>query len=314
MSLPLVSIVIPAYNATRTLRATVQSALEQTFQDFEIVIVDDGSKDETFKLAQELANEDSRIKALTQPNGGAAAARNAGIEAARGKYVALLDADDLWLADKLNRQVEFLEANQNVFAVQCGALFVNDAMQVLSVRQCTDTGNSFRESLLFENIPAFLSALIARRDKLIEVGMFDTKLEILEEWDMALKMSRFGKMRSIVEPLVLYRVHAGNRHSNVGIHIKPGQLILQRLFDDPTIPDDVLQNRRRIYGTFYRTLAGGYFNQKQYKQFVSWFIKSVTTDPHQIAYMLQLPLRILARRRSRALAGDKTLTVSKPSS
>lgn len=297
MSEPLVSVVIPAYNAARTLTATVESALAQTVQDFEIVIVDDGSRDATLEVARSIA--DPRVRVLSQANGGAAAARNTGVRAATGEYVALLDADDLWLPHKLERQLTVLESAPGVDAVQCGALFVNDELELIDIRPCTDTGRSFVETLLFENLPAFLSALVVRRDRLIEVGMFDAGLEILEEWDMALKMARYCNMRSVEEPLVKYRVHAGNRHSNVAIHIKPGLLVLERLYADPTLPPEIKSLRAQAYGTFYRTLAGGYFNNKQYAEFARWTFKSLATDPSQIVYMSQLPLRRLQRRRSR---------------
>jgi glycosyltransferase involved in cell wall biosynthesis len=297
MSDPLVSIVIPAYNAARTLEATVQSALKQTVTDIEVIIVDDGSTDDTLAVGRRIA--DSRVKVISQRNGGASSARNAGIRAATGKYVALLDADDLWVPHKLERQLEVLETNLGVHAIQSGAYFVDDNLQVLSVQRCTDTGRSFEETLLFKNLPAYLSALMVRRDRLIEVGMFDTELEILEEWDMALKMSRFCGMRSVEEPLVLYRVHAGNRHRNVDIHIKPGLLVLQRLFADPGLPPTIKKLRSRSYGTFYRTLAGGYFNIGKYASFIRWAVTSLITDPAQVVYMAQLPLRRLRRWHSR---------------
>ncbi len=304
---PLVSIIIPAYNAAKTLEATVQSVFEQTLQDFEIIITDDGSKDNTLEVAREIAASDSRVKVIAQENGGAAAARNTSLQAAIGKYAALLDADDLWLPEKLDRQIEFLEANPEIQAVQCGAFFVNNELSVLSVHHCTDTGNSFRETLLFQNLPAFLSALTARRDRIMEVGMFDTELEILEEWDMALKMARFCAMRSITDPLVKYRVHEGNRHRNVDIHIKPGLLVLQRLFAEPDLPPEIKDLQQQAFGTFYRTLAGGYYNSKQILPFIRWTFKSLFTDPAQIRYMLKLPLRIARRRLSRRLVTETEL-------
>jgi glycosyltransferase involved in cell wall biosynthesis len=299
MSAPLVSVVIPAYNAARTLEATVASALAQTVQDLEIVIVNDGSRDDTLAVARSLS--DPRIHVVDQPNGGAAAARNTGLQAASGRYVALLDADDLWLPDKLERQLRVLETELEVQAVQCGAYFVNDAMEVISVQPCTDTGRSFEETLLFRNLPAFLSALVVRRDRILEVGGFDTDLEILEEWDMAIKMSRYCAMRSVCDPLVLYRVHAGNRHWNVDIHIRPGLKVLEGLFVDPSLPPEIRRLRRRAYGTFYRTLAGGYFNQRNLTAFLRWSAAALATDPSQALYMAALPLRRLRRRPRHAL-------------
>lgn len=294
MSTPLVSVVIPAYNAARTLAATVRCALAQTGTDLEVVIVDDGSRDDTLAVARSLT--DPRVQVLSQPNGGAAAARNTGLRAASGRYVALLDADDLWLPDKLRRQLALLEAEPRVEAVQCGAYFVNDALEVISVQPCTDTGHSFEETLLFQNLPAFLSALVARRDRVLELGGFDTDLEILEEWDMALKMSRFCGMRSIADPLVLYRVHAGNRHRNVDIHIRPGFKVLEGLFSDAALPEPIRRLRRRAYGTFYRTLAGGYFHQRNLRPFLRWSAAALLADPAQAFYMAAMPLRRRHRR------------------
>lgn len=302
MSAPLFSVVIPAYNAARTLEATVRSAANQTVRDLEIVIVDDGSRDDTLAVARAIA--EPRVRVLTQPNGGAAAARNTGIEAATGKYVALLDADDLWVPAKLERQLEVLESGGSTHASQCGAYFVNNELQVLSVHPCPEGPQPLVDTLLFKNLPAFLSALVVRRDRLVEVGMFDTALEILEEWDMALKMSRFCGMWNVEEPLVLYRVHAGNRHRNVDIHIKPGLLILQRLFAEPSLPPEIRRMRARIYGTFYRTLAGGYFNAGQLPQFARWSAASFAMDPAQLLYMAALPLRRLQRRQSRQSPGS----------
>ncbi len=304
MSAPKVSVVIPAYNASRTLRATVKSALAQTMNDLEIVIVDDGSKDDTLAVARELESE--RVRVVAQPNGGAAAARNTGIGHARGEWVAFLDADDLWVPAKLERQLAHLEEFPASDAIQCGSYFVDDDLRLLYVERCTDTGNSLEESLLFKNLPAFLSALMVRRTRLLEFGMFDTRLEILEEWDMALKASRYCAMRSVPDPLVLYRVHPGNRHRNVQIHIKPGHIILEGLFAEENLPREIRRMRRKVYATFYRTLAGGYHNAGNRPEFLRWTARALRLDPTQIFYMMAMPIRRLQRKYSRlpAAAGD----------
>ncbi|HYG55797.1 MAG TPA: glycosyltransferase family 2 protein [Burkholderiales bacterium] len=105
---PAVSVILPAYNAAATLGFAVQSVRRQTWRDWELIVVDDGSRDGTAELAQELARLEGRLRLIRQPNRGVSAARNAGIEAARGRYLAFLDADDLWLPRKLARQLEFM--------------------------------------------------------------------------------------------------------------------------------------------------------------------------------------------------------------
>src|SRR5215211_6980478 len=112
--MPVVSVVIPAYNARTTLAATLDSARSQSFRDLEIIVVDDGSTDETLSVAKAAAASDARIIVLTRPNGGVAASRNLGIHSARGEYIAPLDADDIWHPTKIEKQVRVLRNNPNV--------------------------------------------------------------------------------------------------------------------------------------------------------------------------------------------------------
>lgn len=286
---PIVSVVIPAFNAAKTIAGTLSSVLAQTLGDFEVVVVDDGSSDGTAQIAASLG--DPRIRIITQHNHGAAGARNTGITAARADLVAFVDADDLWLPPKLERQVSLLRADPRAEAVQTAAYFVDDQLRVLSVRPCLDAIDSLARSLRFENLPAFASSVLVRRRCLLEIGMFDPDLVILEDWDLALRLSRRASLRGIEEPLVLYRVHPGNRSRNVGIHIAPGATILQRLFSDPDLPPDIRRMRRRAYGSFYRMLAGGYVNAGSLDISMRWALRAVAQDPRQLVYLLAMPVR-----------------------
>lgn len=290
---PLVSVVVPAYNAVRTLAATLQSVLDQTVQDFEVIVVDDGSSDGTVEVAQ--AVDDQRIRVIVQENGGAGAARNTGIADAAGTWVAFLDADDVWLPIKLERQLAYLSGFADVHAVQAGALFVDDSLEVLHARRCTPSKDALWETLLFQNLPAFLSTLLIRRSILEEIGYFDTELEILEEWDMAIRASRFANMGSIEEPLCLYRLHPGNRSLNLDIHIAPGLLVLERLFADPDLPERVRAGRRLIYAHFYTMLAGGALKVGRYRECAHWGFRALRTDLRSGKYMAKLPVRRIKR-------------------
>lgn len=296
---PLVSVIIPAYNVSRTLTATVQSVFEQTLQDFEIIIVDDGSKDNTLEVAQLIAEKDSRVKAMAQANGGASSARNTAIRAAQGKYIALLDADDLWVPHKLERQLEILENGKEVYAVQSGAFFVDDNLELISVRPCSETKDALLETLLFQNMPNNMSTLVIKREMFEKMGYFDTELEILEEWDMAIKVARNCNLVSIEEPLSLYRVHAGNRSRNLDIHIKPGHKVLERLFSDSSLPAHIKAKRRLIYSHFYTMLSGGALKIGKTGEAFKWALKSLSYHPSSLRYMVALPLRKLQRNTSR---------------
>ncbi len=297
MNEPLVSVVIPAYNAARTLKATVQSVFEQTLQDFEIIIVDDESKDNTLVVTQSI--EDSRVKVISQPNGGAAAARNTGIKAAKGKYVALLDADDLWMPHKLERQLAVLTSKKDVTAVQSGVYFVNDDLEILSVRPCFKSKDVLLETLLFQNLPGLMSTLIVERSAFEKIGYLNTKLVILEDWELAIRLSRYCNLQSVEEPLALYRQFPGNRSKNLSIHIEPGYIVLDRLFNDPSLPTHIKKQKKLVYSTFYTMLCGGAFNGGKYGESFKWGAKALVTHSSALSYMASLPLRRLQRNSSR---------------
>jgi len=300
---PLVSVVIPAYNAARTVVSTVQTVLDQTVRDLEVVVVDDGSSDDTVEVARGI--DDPRVRVVARENGGAAAARNTGIAEAKGTWVAFLDSDDQWLPVKLERQLAYVDAHPDVHAVQTGAYLVDDDLQVHHVRRCRPSRDALWESLLFRNLPAFGSTLMIRRSKLVEIGCFDTNLEILEDWELAVRSARYCNLRSIEEPLTLYRTHPGNRSRNLDIHLAPGELVLGRLFADPDTPERIRAGRREIYAHFYTMLAGGALKVGRYGECGRWTIRALRSDPRSIKYIAELPVRrasrfvsgVVARRR-----------------
>ncbi len=292
---PLVSTVIPAHNADKTIDEAIRSVLTQTFLSQEIIVVDDGSVDNT-RLSVEAFGD--RVTYVGQKQGGAAAARNTGIRVARGEFIAFLDADDVWLPQKLERQLAVMLANPGIGAVQCGARYVDNVLRTLEVRTCVTDGDVLMDTLRFRNLPAFMSALVMRRSCLDRIGPLDSSLEILEDWDMAIKAARFCNLASLADALVLYRVHPGNRSRNVDIHVAPGLSILGRLYADPTIPQRIRGAERQVYGTFYRMLSGGYFRSRRLSPFLRWCALSLLRDPGQAAYMVAYPLRLLRRRMS----------------
>jgi len=295
---PLISVVIPAYNSERTIADTVHSALAQEDVRVEVLVVDDGSIDNTVAVAESIG--DTRVRVISKVNGGAPSARNAGIAEAKGEWVALLDADDLWVTHKLKTQLAALNAAANGFAAHAGAYLVDDDMNVLQIRRCTESpNNNLIAYLLFQNLPAVASSWVIRRDVLNEIGGFDAGLVILEDWDLSIKLARYGEPLNIPEPLTLYRQHPANRSRNLEIHIAPGLIVLARVFADPSLPPEIRARKREIYARFYAMLCGGAFRVQRWRACAYWGLRAVSTDPRVIMYIAALPLRHVSRRLTR---------------
>jgi glycosyltransferase involved in cell wall biosynthesis len=173
----LVSVVIPAYNAALHIRETLASVLAQSHRNLDIVVVDDGSTDETAQIVKEVAAKDCRIRLIRRTNGGVARARNSGIEEARGEYIAILDADDIWHAEKIDKQLAvFHEQGAKIGLVYCWYREIDDAGRILSnVMSPPYTGNVYA-ALILSNFVGGGSAALIRRTCVEEIGGFDSSL------------------------------------------------------------------------------------------------------------------------------------------
>lgn len=291
---PAVSVVIPAYNASRTIAETLESALAQTLADIEVIVVDDGSSDDTAEVIRR--HEDPRVRLLQRPNGGVASARNAGIELARGDWLAFLDSDDIWLPHKLERQLELMSVHPGCQASEGSAYFVDDELKPLKLRRCVPVDDPLLSFLRFQNLPNAASSWVVRRSLIEEIGPFNADLVILEDWEFSLRLARYAKPLCIEEPLTLYRVHPGNTSRNIDIHIEPGFRVLEEIFSDPTLPDDVRAHEREIYARFYTMLCGGMFRVGRWGACASWGLRALRTDPRMFAYMAATPVRRVSRR------------------
>jgi glycosyltransferase involved in cell wall biosynthesis len=295
---PRVSAVVPAYNAARTIGRTLASALTQTISDLEVIVVDDGSADATREVVEGI--DDPRLQLVSQANAGVATARNTGIAQAHGDWVAFLDSDDIWLPNKLQRQLELMAAKPGCMASQGSAYFVDDELRPLKLRRCVPVENPLLTFLRFQNLPNAASSWIVRRELLDQIGGFDPDLVILEDWEFSLRLARYANPLCIDEPLTLYRVHPGNRSRDLDIHIQPGFIVLGRVFSDPGLPDEVRKHEREIYARFYTMLCGGALRVGRWKDCISWGLRALRTDPRMIAYMAAVPLRRMERRRGAA--------------
>ena len=204
---PAVTVVIPVFNRTDTIGAAVESVLEQTYSDLELLVVDDGSTDRTLDTLATIS--DPRLRVLASPrNMGVSAARNRGIREARGDWVAFQDSDDLWLPDKLERQMaRIAEAGADCVGGYCGMLIVGTTLNASGAEAYyPPPGIGQREGDILEMLlkVSLISTqtLVARREALDGIGGFDEELPALVDWDCVLRLARLGKFAFVDKPLV----------------------------------------------------------------------------------------------------------------
>ncbi|SKB12238.1 Glycosyltransferase involved in cell wall biogenesis [Planktothrix sp. PCC 11201] len=211
--MPKISVVIPVYNGEKTIQKTIESVLKQTFKDWELIIIDDGSQDSTVKIIREI--EDSRIRIFSYSNAGLASSRNRGIDHAQGEYITFLDADDLWTPDKLEAQFQALQEHPEAAVAYSWTDYIDQSSQFLhSGRQITINGDVY-EHLLVNNFLENGSNPLIRKQALNQVGEFDTSLKAGEDWDMWLRLAADYQFVVVTRPQILYRVSTGSMSSQI---------------------------------------------------------------------------------------------------
>ena len=198
---PRVTVIIPTYNRAGCLREAVDSVLAQNFRDFELIVVDDGSTDDTPRLLQEYGEA---IRVFRQENRGVSAARNAGIAVSRGALIAFLDSDDLWLQGKLARQVEFFKAHADALICQTEEIWVRNGRRVNPGKRHRKRGGMIFEPSL-DLCLVSPSAVMVRRELFQCVGFFDEGLPACEDYDLWLRVSSRYAVHLIDIPLIVKR-------------------------------------------------------------------------------------------------------------
>jgi glycosyltransferase involved in cell wall biosynthesis len=289
---PSVSVVIPAYNHAAFLGEALESVFGQSVRPREVIAVDDGSTDDT---AEVLRMYERRIRVLSQPNRGVAAARNAGAAVASGELLAFLDADDAWLPAKLERQVARFDGEPEIGLVHCGVAEVDGRGRQLRARLDGMEGWVSTEMLLFRRgvILGGGSAAVIRRAAFLDVGGFDEALSTSADWDLYYRVARRYPVGFVPEVLVRYRVHGGNMHRNVDAMTRDMLAAYAKVFSEQ---DPELQRLRRwAYGRLHAMLAGSFFQAGEYRRFARHAAASLAARPGQVGYFAGYPVRALRR-------------------
>lgn len=230
MTSPLVSVVIPTYNYGRYICETVASALGQTCSPIEVIVVDDGSTDDT---RERLAAYGDRVRYIHQQNRGLSAARNTGIRAAEGHYIALLDSDDLWLPDKLERQMTLAVQQPDTGLIATERYAIDETGRRLDyVAECCSR-DGFRELTMRDLLeyPAFSpSSILARRDCLLTVGGFNESLTAVEDMEMWVRMAARFRVVRLNATLTAQRFHSKSMSHQADSMFRNHQKAITQLF------------------------------------------------------------------------------------
>lgn len=223
---PLVSVIVPAYNAETFIQRTLDSIVTQTYTNIEVLVVDDGSQDRTAEIVESFVHKDSRVKLLQQPNAGVAEARNLAIEKSSGEYVAPIDADDIWYPQKLEKQVQcMVEADLSVGLVYAWSVFIDEDDVIIATPEleylrdfCCLEGTVY-PILVYNNFMGNASVPLIRRSCFEKVGDYNCKLRAnnaqgCEDWDLSLRIAEHYKFRVVQEFLIGYRQVRGSMSRN----------------------------------------------------------------------------------------------------
>lgn len=287
---PKVSVIIPNYNYEKFIAATVESVLAQTYENIEIIIVDDGSKDNSLEVLKQFGE---KIRIIEQKNQGVSEARNNGVRNSTGDFVAFLDADDIWLPEKLQRQIEKFNSDAEIGLVHCSMTLIDPQDKPIGELKDGQEDWVAEEFLLFERgvVVGAGSTALVKRQIFDEVGGFDLRLSTAADWDFCYQISCKYRFGFISEPLVLYRMHGTNMHGNIPRMEREMMLGFEKAFTGkPSV------NHRECYGNLHKVLAGSYFHAKQYKNFIRQAMKSIWMKPSNVRYFAQFPLRRLQKK------------------
>jgi glycosyltransferase involved in cell wall biosynthesis len=208
VSTPAISVVIPVYNAARYLESAVASVQAQTFSDFEIIAVDDGSTDDSKAILTRIAASDTRLRVISRPNTGIVGALNDALTAARGEFVARMDADDLCLPNRFEKQVAFLRANPDCLCVGSAFLYIDSAgCFIKECSRATDHAAIEGELLSGNGGVIIHPAALFRRAAIEHAGGYRELAQWVEDLDLYLRLARIGQLANLADVLFHYRFH-----------------------------------------------------------------------------------------------------------
>lgn len=284
---PSVSVIVPCYNQANFLPESLKSIQNQNYPDWEAVVVDDGSTDNTAETAREFQAHDHRIRYLYQMNKGLAGARNTGIRSAQADIIALLDSDDLWEPGFLEIMLSKLKAHPQAAAVYCGIQFIDETgRQVGQPNVTISLPADFHKKLVNEGNWLAAHSVVFRKALASEVGLFDESLQALEDWDLWIRMSARHPFIGVPQALVKYRRHSTNMSSDPRRMITAEHQMTEKLFGPPDGQRSSWgEDKRLAYTRLYYSGALRYLANRDLKESACYLGELVELSPRSAQEM-----------------------------
>lgn len=290
-----VSVLIPNHNYGRYVTEAIASALTQTHPPLEVIVVDNGSTDNSREVLD--AVKDPRVVKIFQENQGQSGARNTLLKHARGDLIAFLDADDVWLPGKLEKQVR-LFSREEVVLVYCGLRKTDAAMRPLPEAEICPRHRGLVLNRFALEVGAVVcggeSTAVIRRLNAIDAGNFDSQLSISAGWDFWRRLASRGEFDFCSETLVNYRQHGSNLSKRLDIYARDTERKLMNMFSDPS-SRSVWRFSRKAYGVHRMALAGAFLQNYQPLRAIAWGIRAGIADPASLLRAAAWPLRYSKR-------------------
>jgi len=265
----LISVIIPAYNAVLTIKETIESVQKQTFTDWEIIVINDGSTDGTPEIIQSI--KDERLKIFNYKNGGLPVARNRGILHASGEFIAFLDADDLWAVDKLEMQLKALQQHPEAGVAYSWTCFMDvneqgEPVAYLPSSQYSFTGNVYQNLLVSDFIHSGSNTLI-RKEAINSVGEFDPMLKSCEDWDYWLRLATHWDFIVVPEYQIFYRRTPGAMSSKVEVMKEACLIAMEKAYQ--AAPPELQYLKKYTMSSFHVYCSSLYIQHRDDKFAVS---------------------------------------------
>lgn len=278
----LISVVIPTYKRSEFLKKAINSVIKQTYQNFEILVIDDNQDDQEINKVRQISNLYSDyvryIKNFRKKGG--SGARNSGVIEANGKFIAFLDDDDKWTKNKLQEQVS--EFNNSEVVLVASDFVVEDTIRNKIIEKKNSWDRLTKIDLLKGNCPASTSLILARRDVLLEVGLFDEDLESFQDFDMWIRTLDKGILTNISKPLAYFVTHSGLRTSvNLTARLSGLDTIIEKWGNEIQKYTSLTKFRNKYESNAYLNYAISLLENDP-KKSVKYILKSIKIKPYKL--------------------------------